>query len=182
MAIAGLGATGVYLGYQHAKIGGIRDRFSNFFIEQNVKILWRESGIDEPFLDVIAIHHIPVIVGAATNKENLEKAKALAFMKSDNVQCIADDILLGNWNYDLAFAVKAKLFFNFHIASRNYYIMAMRKQVFIVGIATDNNEKAAIIDAVSSMNDVEKCVHYIIVDTIIDNDVSKKNGYVIHND
>lgn len=178
VAAGGLGAATVYLGYQHSKVGGIKHRFTNFYLESAIKSLWAEAKLDEPFLDVIAVYGVPVIVGAALSKDNLEKAKALAFMKADNVQCLANDIKPGSWNVDLALSVRAKMLIDFDIASRNYHVMAIKKQVFVVGIAEDEAEKKAVLNKLAKMDGIQILRHYIIV--LKEDQKDNGDGYVLH--
>ncbi len=174
LIISSVAGTGMYLGYQHSKVGGIQFRFKNFYLESTIQSVWAEAKLDEPFLDIVGVYGTPVIIGAATSKENLEKAKALVFMKSDNVQCLADGMKIGEWNRDLALKVRVKLMFNFNVSARNYYVAAMKNQVWVVGVTNSQEEKREVIQAVRSMDGVEVFRHYIVVVN-----ESCADGYVI---
>lgn len=152
----------LYLGYQHSKAGGLEYRFRNFFLESSIERLWKSSELDEPFLKIVAVKNIPVIVGAATSAEGVEKAKAIAFAKSDNVQCLANTTI-GKWNKDLACSVRGKLIFDLNISARNYEILAIKKHVWIVGVAQSELEKKYVLTKMEMMSGVESFSHYIVV-------------------
>jgi len=177
IAIAGITAGSAYLGYQHSKYGGLQYRFTNFYVEANIHALWKEAKIDEPFLDVVAVYGIPVVIGAALNKESLEKAKALAFMKSDKIYSLVEGVKPGAWNTNLAVKIKTKLIFDLDISARNYYVAAIKDQLFIVGVAESEYEKRALIDRVTNMDGVKVLKHHIIV--LDEEQRALEDGYVV---
>jgi len=156
------GAT-AYLSYQHSKAGGLRHRMSDYWLESKIESIWSDSKLDQPFLRVIVVKGIPVIFGASTSKEKLEEAKSLAVMKSENIQCIADDDIQGGWNTDLEVNVKFKLMMNSKISSRNYTIKAIKNHVWVIGIAQNENEKQEVITRMESMDNVKSFKYYILI-------------------
>jgi hypothetical protein len=172
IAITTTGASVIYLGYQQSKHGGVKQKVQQVLLRSSILSMWEEGKLDEPLLDVVSVGNVAVIIGAPVTKEGLDKAKALTFVKADNVQCLSDGIKPGSWDSSLAVSIRLKLMFDFSISARNYYIYAMRNQIFVVGTAGSEMEKRAIIEKIKAMNSVETVRSYIVVS-------NEENGYVL---
>lgn len=171
--IAGTAATAGVVGYHASKTGSFKAQFRNLYLEGCIHGIWEESELDEPFLDVVCVHGVPVIFGAATSKAGLEKARALAFIKADDVVVLADGVQMGSWNTGLACKIKTRLIMS-EIRARNYYVAAIRNIVWVLGVAATNAEKKQVLEIVSGMNGVETVRHHIIIVDEHNND-----GYMV---
>ena len=161
--LGGMTSAGLFMGYKHSKAGGMKECFNNAHVEKQANNLWKEANLDEPCLDVVSVQGIPVIIGAAGSNEGLEKAKSSLYAKFEKVQCLAN-MQIGYWNTSLALRIKLKLMFDWDISSRNYIIRAIKKHVWIVGVADNIQEKEKVIVKVESMDGVASVSHFILLD------------------
>lgn len=158
--VSGLISGGGFVGYQHSKQGGISTVWNDRKIVKRIHNLWKESEIDEPFLEVYSLAGSVVLIGAASSADNLERARTIAMTVNPNIYSIADT-KIGRWNDDLALRIKLKLLADFDIASRNYHIRAIGSRVWIVGLTSKESEKGAILAKISQIDGVSVVYDYI---------------------
>lgn len=145
--------------------------FKNLHAKNKANLIMKKY-MDEPFLVIISVFGTPVIIGAATNSINLEKTEALLRMSFKDVQNLAN-VTIGNWNYVLMNQICLQMFFSLNISSSNYHVYAIKKHVWIVGVAKTNFEKEQIIKMLKENPKVQSFSHYIVVSP------NPSNGFVV---
>tara|TARA_Y100000816_G_scaffold205756_1_gene151843 strand:- start:3416 stop:4012 length:597 start_codon:yes stop_codon:yes gene_type:complete len=140
----------------------IKTVIKNSYFDQNEKLFFN--------IDVEVSQGRVLLTGTVENVDLKIEATRIAWGVKD-VQTVINEIQISNSDNILNYAddlvistkVKGKLILNENINSLNYNIETVNKLVYIIGIASNQDEKDLVIDIAKEVFGVEEVIDYISI-------------------
>ena len=144
-----------------------------------------ENGLKNPgdSIDITVNEGRVLLTGIARNPDKANLAAELAW-KAKGTKEVIDEIQISDHSnikfkdvskafsdYLITLEVESKLLFGKKISSINYKVTTVRKIVYIIGTANDDNEMKNVVSIASRVRGVEKVVNHIVL-----SDDARRNG------